>query len=354
MTLGISIVVGEGTSADPALGAATAVEVHERAGEVTTYSIRFPLDIREGDIPLLGDARLEPGSVLSLFAPIEGASHCLVKGPVTGQQIRLSHSGGDSWLEVQGADQSIVMDREVKAIVWSDGKDSDAVSTIVSGYGFTPDVAETSGAHAEAKHSLVQRDTDLRFVRRLARRNGFHFWVTADATGVQTAHFKRPPLDVRADKDLVINLPGNNLQTLDLRFDVERPTSVEAAGLDLGSKGDLDGGVPKTPLELLGAQGLKDITGDARTAHVAAPADDADGLRARGEGALIEADWFIRASCETTVQAVGALLRASTTVELRGAGSRHSGRYFIAGVRHSIEPTGHKMTLELCRNGWGA
>jgi len=321
---------------------------------VTTFSIRFPLDILEGDIPLLVDERLDPGTVLSLFTIVEGKSHCLVKGPVTGQEVHLSHGGGDSWVEVQGADSSVQMDRQVRAVVWPDGADSDAVSAILTGYGFVADVATTGGAHAEAKHSLVQRDSDLRFVRRLARRNGFLFWATADAAGVETAHFKRPPLGDAADKDLVIQLTGSNIESLDLTFDVERPTSVEGAGLDLNSKGDLDGAVARTPQALLGSKGLQDITGDTRSAHVVAPADDAGDLRARGEGALVDADWFIRASCETSVNALRALLRASTVVELKGAGSRHSGKYFVAAVRHRIDPAGHKMLVDLVRNGWGA
>src|SRR5512132_1747259 len=251
MPLGISIVIGDAKKADPGLGGATTVEVYERMGEVTTFSLRFPLDVLEGDIPLLTDARLDPGSILGIFVPVAGKAHCLVKGPVTAQQIHLNHGGGDSWLEVQGADRSVAMDREVRAVVWSDGKDSDAVSTIVASYGLTPDVAETSGGHAEAKHSLVQRDSDLRFVRR----HGFCFWVTADETGIETAHFKRPPLDVSSDKSLVINLAGANVQALDLQFDVEQPTSVVAAGIDLNSKGDLDGTVASTPQALLGQKG---------------------------------------------------------------------------------------------------
>jgi hypothetical protein len=245
------------------------------------------------------------------------------------------------------------MDRELKSVVWADVTDSDAVSGILGNYGYTPDVETTDAAHLEDKHSLVQRDTDLRFVRRLARRNGFLFWVTCNSAGMETAHFKRPPVDESAETELVINLDSPGIQTLDITWDVERPTGIEGKQLDLNTKSDLDGAVGQTPQEILGDSGLKEITGDVRSVHVSAPADDAGDMRARGEGALIEADWFIQATCSTSLGTLGTLVRSHTIIEIRGAGSRHSGKYFVAGVRHTMDTVSHRMEIELIRNGWG-
>ena len=46
-------------------------------------------------------------------------------------------------------------------------------------------------------------------------------------------------------------------------------------------------------------------------------------------------------------------MRAHTVVELQGAGIRHSGKYFVGGVRHTIDADRHRMELELLRNAWG-
>jgi phage protein D len=245
------------------------------------------------------------------------------------------------------------MDRETRTTIWADVTDSDAVSSILANYGYTPDVQSTSAGHYENKHTLVQRDSDLRFVRRLARRNGFLFWVTCDNLGVETAHFKRPPLNGQAAAELVINLDSPSLRTVDLTWDVERPTSVVGAQLDLNTKENLTGDVASTPQTILGDNSLAAITGDTRSVHLSAPVDDAGDLQARGEGVLIESDWFIRATCQTSLETFGKLMRAHGVVELRGAGSRHSGKYFVAAVRHIIDATAHKMDLTLIRNGWG-
>lgn len=351
--MGLGIAIAVNGQPDAELAQATTVQVHERMGAATAYRLRYDVDIGGGDLPLLVDSRLGPGSELSVLVPVEGATHCLVKGPVRGQEIHLAHGGEGSWVSVIGSDTTVVMDRETRSTVWADVTDSDAVTSILSSYGYTPDVASTSAGHYEDKHVLIQRDSDLRFVRRLARRYGCLFWVTCDGLGIETAHFQRPPLDGSAAAELVINLDSHVLETLDIHWDVERPTSVAGGQLDLNSGQALDGAVSSTPQTILGAQSLAAITGDTRSVNLLAPADDVGDLQARGEGLLIESDWFIRASCGTTLHELGALVRAHTVVELRGAGSRHSGRYFVAGVLHEIDATAHRMNLTLVRNGWG-
>ena len=180
----------------------------------------------------------------------EKKQSCLVKGPVYGQQARLNHGGAGSELEVRGADSSIAMDRENVAALWSNTTDSDSVGTLVQRHGFTAETEPTPARHEEAKHPLVQRESDLAFIRRLARRNGFLFWLTAEVSGAETAHFKRPPLDEEPTVELIINLsePAANIDFLEICWDAERPTSARAAQLDLNTKDDLDGSAARSPL----------------------------------------------------------------------------------------------------------
>jgi hypothetical protein len=352
--MGLGITISVNGAADAELAEASSVEIHERMGEATTFRIRYPVDIRGGDLPVLVDGRLSTGSELSILVKAGGKLVCLVKGPVSGQQVHLCHGGSGSYVDVLGADTSITMDRENKAAIWADLTDSDAVSTIISQYGLQPDIETTSAGHFEAKHTLVQRETDLFFIRRLGRRNGYLFWITSDENGMETAHFKRPPLSGNPAQELIINLDTPNLDSLDISWDIENPTSAAANQLDLNSKSTIDGGVSASPLAPLGSTPLSAITSETRSLHLAAPADDTGDLQARSEGALIEADFFLRASGRASLNGVGSVLRAHTVVKIRGAGSRHSGNYFCAGVRHVIDPTTHSMEFELLRNAWEA
>ncbi len=350
MGLGISIAVDGTPQAE--LAEAALVEVEEKMGQATVFRLHYAADISEGDLPLLVDDRLAAGSEISVLVPTDGGQQCLVKGPVTGQRIHLQHGGAGSTLVVLGSDSSITMDREAKSQVWAGLSDSDAVTAILGNYGYTPDVAATSAGHFEEKHTLIQRSTDFYFVRQLAQRNGFLFWVTSDASGIETAHFKRPPLDGSSNTELIINLDSPGIQQLDIEWDVERPTGVETLQLDLNAKTDIDGGVSVLPLTLLGDKGLTDINGDTRSRYLTAPSDDAGDLVSRSEGALIESSWFIRAKCQTSFNVLRRLVRAHTVVNVRGAGSRHSGNYFVASVRHLIDAVAHNMEIELIRNAW--
>jgi phage protein D len=352
--VGLGIAIAVDGKIDPQLGLATRVEVYERMGETTTYSIYYEMQECEGDFISLIDGRIGPGAELSVLVPQGDKTECLVKGPVHGQQIHLEHGGAGSRVDVKGSDSCIIMDRDTKAAAWPDVTDSDAVSSIIAQYNYAPDVQTTTPGHFENKHSLIQRESDLRFIKRLARRNGFLFWITCDAEGNETAHFKRPPADGPTVAKLLINQEPPNIQALDISWDVERPTSIEGRQLDLNSKETFEVGVNQTPQTILGRLGLSALTGDTRSVHLSAPVDDAGDIRARGEGAVIEADWFTQASCRTSLEFLGTLVRASTILEIQGAGSRHSGKYYVAAVRHTIDTTSHLMNIELVRNGWSA
>jgi hypothetical protein len=351
MGLGVSIAVDGNVDAE--LSDAATVEVHERMGRTTTFRLTYPVDIDGGDLPLLTDERLGPGSKVAVLVPLGDKTHCLVQGPVCAQRIHLMHGGAGSYVEVEGSDSSVTMDREDNATVWDSTSDSDAVSTLIGQYEMDADVDDTAGVRDEDKHALVQRSTDLAFIRRLASRNGFIFWVTADSNGTETAHFKAPPFDQDPGQTLTINLDQPSLASIELHWDVERATSALADQLDLNDLSDIDGDIEDSSLAALGSDTLADITGDTRSAHLAVPVDDSGDLQARGQALLAESTAFVVANTETTVAALNDIVRAHTVVRLDGLGTRHSGSYFVSSVRHVITAEQHRMELELLRNAWG-
>jgi phage protein D len=351
MGLGAAITVGGQT--DDALNAASWIEVHERVGEATMFRIRYDIDVGQGDIPQLGDSRYGAGRTLAVLVRAGDVTQCLVQGPLLGQHVHLEHGGTGSYLELRGADSTIAMDRVTQSAMWEDVTDSDVASTIVARYGYTPDVETTTTQHLTQKHALVQRESDLGFVRRLARRNGFCFWVRADSSGIETAHFRHFPLSDPPLATLAINQADRKLDIIDLRWDVERPVRVDAQQLDLSQKSVLDGSSTSSSLRTLGSADLAAAGGGTdRAILLVAPADDVGDLQARATAALDDASWFIQGNCEITLETLGALVRAHGVVQLDGAGKRHSGNYAVTAVRHTIDPQRHLMEVSLARNGW--
>lgn len=350
MNAGISIEVNGAPDED--LLKASKIEVHEQLDGTTYYSLLYPEDVTEGDFSRLADERFSPAAVISISVNVDNETVCLVRGPVFSQSIQIRHGGHGSTVEVKGADSSITMDREFRSVVWPDTTDSDVVNSILANYSLLPDVDSTDTRHIETKHSLVQRETDLKLVQRLARRNGCYFRITAESPAGETAHFKRVQLDTTPVTELKINGQEPNIQSLSIQFDVERPTSVAGLQLDVNTKSDINGDLQQSTMQNLGEKSLRDITGDTRSVQLAPPADDAGDLQARGEAALAESGWFIKASCSASIHKVKTVIRPADIVVIDGAGSRHSGKYLVAAVRHTITDDDHSMDLELVRNGW--
>ncbi len=94
------------------------------------------------------------------------------------------------------------------------------------------------------------------------------------------------------------------------------------------------------------------VAPEERSIHIAPPVDDAGDLTGRSAGVLTETGWFVSASCATTPQRAGGVIRAHTLVTIAGAGRRHSGRYFVSAVHHTITADAHTMAIELLRNAW--
>lgn len=337
---------------DPAMPVPGEIEVIESVNQMTRYRLRYGFNIAEGDLPLLTEPLLGPESILSIVIPGDPLPSILVNGPVVRQDISIVQGGDGSTVDVHGTDVRVTMDRENKSAVHSNTTDSTTVTTLLAQYALVPDVEITSIMHTDLKHPLVQRETDLRFIRRLARRNGFWFWLTDEAPGVTIAHFKPPPVDSEPALEFRINVSESNIESISIFWNSEHPVSSSLSQLDLNSLSDISGGSDRSPISGLASHHLADIVTGTRQMHLAVPSDDAGDLTARGNAALMDCGWFV--NCRLTVRqsVLKNVVRAHTVVNLVGAGSRHSGKYLVARVLHSINEEDHVMTVDLIRNAW--
>ena len=339
---------------DPSLAQPARVEVIEAVGASTTFSLFYDFHIEEGDLPLLKESRLGPEAEIALRVPDGDATAVLVRGPVTRQRIAVVTGGEGSVLEVTGADATVALAREHKVHVWSSTTDAAAITELLGGAGLTPQVNLPSQVvHTETKHALVQRESDLHLVRRLARRNGCWLWLEYEpTTALATARVERPP--VGQDAALAFRLAGEerNIDQVTIEWDVERVVTADATDRDVFNANDLDGAVERSPLAALADQALADIVREPRRARLTAAVDDAGDLVARSEAALIEQGWFVCVTLRARARVLKRVVRAPSVVELRGAGSRHSGKYLVSRVVHQIDDAEHWMDVTLVRNGW--
>lgn len=336
------------SDSDTGPGSATQVTIEERVGESTSFQVRYPVEAVDGDLPVLSAPGLEGGKNLQVICESDGGLISLVKGPIKGQHVHLQHGPVHGYVEVYGADGTSRMDREVQQERF-EATESSVMTTILNRYFDV--VTDSDLAPSGGKPPvLIQSETDLRFVRKLARRNGRWLHATSTPEGIETAALKEMSLSKDPVAELVINHQGANLDALDLYWDIERPTRVVARQLGLEDKKvSRFGHHPGAPLPT--GQQLADVAG-SRSVSLVTPVAQSAQLQGRTKALLDEARWFIRARCSTTVHRLGKVLQTHDVVGLKGMGSRHDGLYYVTEVHHVIDAMEHRMELELSRDRW--
>ena len=332
------------------------VEVYEKIDENTHYKLHFVVDVCDGDIAHSLQTITANGTILSVLAQTDNGLSCLVKGPVLQQEANLQTGGAGSWIKVEGEDFGYVMDQTTEVRVTDSGTDADIVTQLISSYpDMTADVEATpSSTHDENNHSHVQRGSNLFVIKTLARRNDYHFWITVDENGQGTGHFRPKSLLGTTSADLIVNSEYNNIETLQVNADSRRPTQTVGLQVNLRTR-EIMGDNVSIHDPVLGTESLATAAGsNAQTVHMAATVDDAGAMQTRSEAALGESQWFINATCRTSIHRMcNKLIRFHTLVNMVGAGSRYSGTYYVNGVKHIIDAAAHVMELELARNAWG-
>jgi phage protein D len=343
-------------------GAISSLEVEENLDLPDAFQLGVTVNrTRAGELNFPGERRLRPfANVAVVVTPEGGASECIFDGFVLSHKLHLQSAVTASTLEVWGQDASWLMNLEEKVREWPDVTDGAVANSIFEDHGITPSEDNTEddlAAHTEDGHSLMQRGTDLGFLRGLARRNGkFCRVACTDTPGRRTGYFSKPRLDGDPVAVIALNDPVKpDVESLDLEWDVARPTTVKASQAlfnDATPEG-VTTEATSSGLTPLDDQSLADFAGEDLSVLLTAPVDDAGELALRAQSVLREEGWFVRCQGAVDSARIGRVLRVNTVVNLIGLGSLYSGKYLVWSVRHSITSDAHRMRFVLYRNALG-
>ncbi len=280
----------------------------------------------------------------------DGGREQLIGGYVTEVRAVFDPDPARCLLTVRGADASVMMDRGENLKDWPNKKDSDVAKEIFELYGFKPVVEDTAVVHDQALATIIQRETDLCFLRRLARRNGFACYVEG-----QKAFFA--PLGEGAKPQPVLAAhfgDQTTLRSFAVSADALRPAEVVMFQVDRFDKKVLSAEVAASelaPLGKLGARAL--LPGDLDSSRVYVARNTATGapeMQALCRGLFHEGDWFVEAEGEIDAAAYEHVLKPRGTVTVKGVGETHSGVYYISYVRHSFTEEGYSQYFRARRN----
>jgi phage protein D len=304
------------------------------------------------------------GSVLGGGSGGDGLS-AVFDGYVTAVHVDLGSEPGNTYVEVSGMDTSFLMSVEEKISAWPNLADSDIVQQIVSAYGVSVTADSTSTVHQDTDTTILQRGTDIQFVRDLAQRNGLEFYFqTDDKSGTINGYFRAPQLDGTPQPDLAIHFGDNsNLRNFSAQVSAHRPLNVKTSQMDVKGNSPNQAQVSDTQLAKLGAQDANALIGGplgslvtpkdapAQMLVLGPPTSDSTELNTLAQAVRDEAGWFISASGEINSDAYQAVLRPHQLVLVKGAGKAYSGKYYVTRVVHEMKGDGsYTQKFEARRN----
>jgi phage protein D len=340
----------------------TSLEVEENLDLPGAILLKLAVNVTEaGELTFVSDERLQPFANVAVVAQQEDfPEECIFDGFILSHKLHLETGTTASELQVWGQDASWLMNLEEKVKEWVDVTDASVANAIFADYGITPaseNTLDDSPTHTESGHSLMQRATDIQFLRQLARRNGKLCRVACtDRPGERTGYFVKPTTDGDSVLTLTLNdITAATVSALDFEWDVTRPSAVKArqALFNDATEDGVSGDTSDSGLAPLDERTLVDFAGRPMTVMLTAPVDDAGELRLRAQGLLRESGWFARCEGEADAGRIRAVLRANSVVQVDGAGSLNSGKYVVWSVRHTFTPEAHKMRFVLVRNAVG-
>lgn len=348
---------GAPASAD-IIAAIREIEVEDHAEMADMMRLRLAVAVRENGSgwTVLDEELFERLTNLRLSVTVgSNNSIPLIDAYVIDTNTEFAYQHGNSVLEVVAMDPTVLMNLEEKVRPWPDMADSDIASTIYGEYGFSAQVEQTQPTRQEVDRTVMQRGTDIQFLRELARRNGYESYVELNTdTGQVEGHFHLPRVDQTHQGVLSVNMgTATNVNSFQGRNDMIRPASAVANNLQISDQSDQNADASESALTNLGNSTT--TTADRpRTVLISNTGLSETGeLQTYAQAVVDRSAWSIRAEGELSTVTYGSILRAKRPVNVRGAGRQFSGTYYVEKVLHRISDEGYTQKFTLRRNALG-
>lgn len=325
------------------------VELDEELAGMFRMSITM-MQQPDGIWTYLDEERFMVWKQVTISAGFESGTEEIFSGYITHVRPYFDPDPSQCTLEIWGMDGSVLMDREEKLKDWPNKKDSDIASEIFNLYGFTPDVEDTAVIHDEAVSTIIQRETDIQFLKRLALRNGYECYVEGT-----TGYFRPPQIDDAPQPVLAVHFGGEtNVNSFSIDVNALTPANVAMFQIDRINKESLDVAAETSQQTALGdtdAAGLLAAGMNAGQIYIGMNAATGNPeMEALCQGLYHQGEWFVTGEGEISGNHYAHVLKPRRTVTIKGVGETHSGVYYITHVTHSFTSEGYMQLYRVKRN----
>ncbi len=337
----------------PLVEAVQEITIDSAIEEASVLRVRFGITKTEiGDWSILDLDPFRP--LVPLGVRIQqgvGPPESVINGFVSDHHVEYADAPGGSSLEVTAIDATFAMNMTEKIVPWPNLPDSAIAASIFSQNALLPQVDPTSPVLVEPEGITIQRGTDIRFLRRLARRNGFDCYVQPEPlSGLDVGHFGARRLDRPPQAVLNVSFGvDTNVSDFHVRYEAAKPTAAIAMQLETTAKTPQPGLAPASRLAPLGLEPtlLRELP-PALVRPTATGLTHAGDLQRAAQALVDRSTWA--AVAEGAVGPDVAVLRPGGLVAIRGAGRLYNGNWFLTRVRHTLSAGRYDQRFEAVRN----
>jgi phage protein D len=320
------------------------------------FQITFTLGKgKDAEYSLLKNGSLEPFSQVVIGVLMGASPEALINGVITHHEVSPSNDPGMSTLTVMGKDVSIMLDLEERNEKYENQPDSLIATQLImkyAKYGLVPQITPTTDVPIMIQRIPRQNETDLKFVQRLARRNGFVFYIEPATLGISTVYWGPETRTGVPQPALTMNMgAATNVSTL--RFSNDSLAPVEASGNFVEPVTKTSIPVPQLPSLRVPPLASSSAPAKRRVLMRNTANQNPAQAAASALSAVSRAPEPVKGEGELDSVRYGSVLRARRPIGLRGAGLSYNGNYYVKRVRHIITRGSYKQQFTLSREGTG-
>jgi hypothetical protein len=334
-----------------------------RSGLQMVFTAARSPGVGTADFDLLLLPQLLPYSRLVLSVLVGAIPTVIFDGVLTHRQMQPSAEPGGSRLTISAEDVSTMMDLEEKIVEHPAQPDNVIATVIVASYaqyGLIPMVLPPVSLDPPLpiERTPVQNATDLRYLRTLAERHGYVFYVKPGPAPLANIAYWGPPERIGLpQRALAYNVGADsNVDNISFQHDPTTPTLVSGRILDR----QLNQEVPietfasvRPPLALMNPlvtqlpNVRRETLRDAGGTNTVQAMGRAQGRTDRSMDRVVVANGTL------DVASYGGVLQPQALVGLRGVGATYGGVYYVRQVTHDLRIGSYKQSFVLQREGAG-
>jgi phage protein D len=334
------------------------IEVEDSADMASMLRLRLGIGVKDDSSgwTVIDDSLFSRLTNITLKLAVgSGSAEALIDAYVMETNTTFSGAPGLSLMEVVAMDASVLMTLEDKARSFPNMSDSDIANQIFGEYGFTAQVDSTQPARQEDDVVTMQHGSDIAFLRTLAYRNGFECYVEMDPEQeTNMGYFRAPQLEDDPQGVLAVSMGDqSNVNTLNVRYQMLLARQAKINNVSLDDESTQTGDAQTASQNQLGKDGVLSDDRPRKSLPAAIALVDSGELQTFAQAIVDRSSWAVVAEGDLNTTAYGGLLRAKRPVLLQGAGSTHSGTYYVERVLHTITSNSYTQRFTLSRNALG-